>query len=428
MKIVSRRTSKFRFRLRKWIDDQNLKNESKARYRLRLGMQTGGWSKVTYLKRSAGRWDTFPYGGRNRNSSSGKEVISMYISEFPEFYSARELFELFGCSGQVVEVAISPRRNKFGKRFGFARFIDVEDARTLAVRLDNIIIDGRKIHVYLPRFTRVAFGSGGRREFLEKAKHPQPQIRPQRAEVGKSRGNWQAGPISNNPLSYAEAVASENSGFVSKVNEQVLFDFNSDYVLRGRMEKAYVGKVCIPGSAYTIQTHMELDGVYAIKVTPLGGNCCLLEEREEGFIEDLIGEGETWWKSWFSEVKKWEADTIDKGRDAWFRIYGTPAHVWSSEFFVALAKNWGSFICWDEHTASGEAFVVARVMVNIPVSLSIPDSVSVNIDGRRVVLFVREDAAGLFRSSTRNQLHNSSVSVSSDTTKNAPFAEVFFAI
>lgn len=106
----------------------------------------------------------FPVRGRNRNYYDvNKEVMSLYVSEFPEAYKARDIFELFGCSGNMVEVAISPRRNKFGKRFEFARFTDVGDGMLLAIRLDNILIDGRKIHVNLPRLTRVTFGFGGRR-------------------------------------------------------------------------------------------------------------------------------------------------------------------------------------------------------------------------------------------------------------------------
>lgn len=51
-------------------------------------------------------------------------------------------------------MVILPRRNKFGKRFGFSCFRGVEDARMVAVKLDNISIDGKKIHANQPRFNR----------------------------------------------------------------------------------------------------------------------------------------------------------------------------------------------------------------------------------------------------------------------------------
>lgn len=55
----------------------------------------------------------------------------------------------------------------------------------------------------------------------------------------------------------------------------------------------------------------------------------------------------------------------------------------------------------DDHTAKGEAFDVAIIIINIPISLVIPDSVTTIIDDRQVVLFIREDAAGLFRSQNK---------------------------
>lgn len=101
----------------------------------------------------APRWDTYPVG---RKLGEGDEValISVYFSEFPNRIKVVDIFYLFGCNGDIVKVAISPRFNKFGKKFGFARFKEADDARLVVVRLDNIIIDGNKIHVNLPRFER----------------------------------------------------------------------------------------------------------------------------------------------------------------------------------------------------------------------------------------------------------------------------------
>lgn len=60
-----------------------------------------------------------------------------------------DIYDLFGCNRDIVEVSTAPFKNKIGKRFGFSRFIKVEDLRMLVVRLDNITIDGKKIHFNL---------------------------------------------------------------------------------------------------------------------------------------------------------------------------------------------------------------------------------------------------------------------------------------
>lgn len=53
-----------------------------------------------------------------------------------------------------MEIVIPSKRNKFEKRFGFARFQEVGDERVFAVKLDNVLIDGRKIHDNPSRFER----------------------------------------------------------------------------------------------------------------------------------------------------------------------------------------------------------------------------------------------------------------------------------
>src|SRR4051794_4760460 len=104
--------------------------------------------------------------------------------------------------------------------------------------------------------------------------------------------------------------------------------FNSCEERRQRLKKAFVGTSLIPGAAYNVQVHMEMEGIHAIKVSPLRGNLCLLEELEAGYIEDFLGQKDNWWNSWFSEIKRWELGMVDELKEVWLRIYGIPALSW----------------------------------------------------------------------------------------------------
>lgn len=95
----------------------------------------------------------------SKKAKGGGQVSSFFIFEFPDRIKAGHLLKNFGCMGDVVEVVIPPKKNKFGKRFGFARFNQVWDERIFAVKLDNVMIDNRKIHANLPRFVRKVEGS-----------------------------------------------------------------------------------------------------------------------------------------------------------------------------------------------------------------------------------------------------------------------------
>ncbi|XP_058763210.1 uncharacterized protein LOC131636617 [Vicia villosa] len=144
---------------------------------------------------------------------------------------------------------------------------------------------------------------------------------------------------------------------------------------------------------------MEMKGIHAIKVSPLEGNLCLLEEMEAGYIEDFLGQKDNWWNMWFSEIKRWELGVVDEFIEVWLRIYEIPALAWHSDFFVKLAEAWGSFICIDEKTADGKVMDVARVMLRVPLATSFPNCLSVSINGVLLKVTVREDVMGIVRSS-----------------------------
>ncbi|XP_058783348.1 uncharacterized protein LOC131658029 [Vicia villosa] len=363
----------------------------------------GGWmeAKRKPFRNWVPTWDSFPSGSLHLGMGQ-ENVRSFYISEFPDTTKAKDLFGLFGCIGCVVEFSIAPRRNKVGKRFGFARFKDVLDSRLLAVSLDNVIICGRKIHANEPRFERMApvgrcFVGGKRGLGAGPGKGVERQ-RDSRVEGFGYRGR-------HGNRSYADVV-------VDKVQElpetsRNLLEFFSSVEVRNRLGKAFVGKVLIAGSTFGIQTKLEMEGIFAIKATPLGEWLCLLEESESGVIDSLVEEGELWWKNCFEKISKWEDCDVDSERSMWIRIYGVPIQAWNADFFVMLADSLGKFFCLDEGTVGDSCLAVARMRILVPLDFKLPDSVMVCIDGRDFRLVLREDSG--FHNSTGHR-SNSSVS------------------
>lgn len=50
-------------------------------------------------------------------------------------------------------------------------------------------------------------------------------------------------------------------------------------------------------------------------------------------------------------IRRWKEDEVDNNIVMWIRVYGIPCHGWNSEFFVALANSFGSFVCLDDNTS-----------------------------------------------------------------------------
>lgn len=77
-------------------------------------------------------------------------------------------------------------------------------------------------------------------------------------DAEKIQVNLRADAFRDSSKSYAEVVVIDIPDQYGKGVEKFLFEFQSDVNQRSRMEKAYVGKVCIPGSTYNVQTHLEM--------------------------------------------------------------------------------------------------------------------------------------------------------------------------
>lgn len=154
----------------------------------------------------------------------------------------------------------------------------------LGVRLDNIMIDNKKIHANVPRFERKwSNGSVG-------VKGGSGEIRQGVPELHSSRRNMEV----RECVSYARVMEAGTGG--KKDMNSRLMDFVTQGGEKNILAKAFVGVVSNPGSSCNVHIHFEMEGIFSIKVTPMGANLCLLVDMEEGFISDLIGEGSTWWK------------------------------------------------------------------------------------------------------------------------------------
>lgn len=82
---------------------------------------------------------------------------TFFFTNFPENFFAKHMLKSFLHYGEFEEVIIPAKRDKLGKRFGFARAVNVKEPERFVVKLDNIIIGSEKIMVNMPRFPREHF-------------------------------------------------------------------------------------------------------------------------------------------------------------------------------------------------------------------------------------------------------------------------------
>ncbi|CAK8531108.1 unnamed protein product [Lathyrus sativus] len=148
---------------------------------------------------------------------------------------------------------------------------------------------------------------------------------------------------------------------------------------------------------YNIQTSFEIEGYFSIKATPLGDNLCLLEESEHGEIRDLIREAESWWRQWFSVIREWKEEDLDKERVTWLRCYRIPFHAWNFYFFELLAKTHRNYVCVYDNTLKEYCMDVSIIMVMTNCAVVLNETFKVQINDEIFSIKMIEDSHDLLR-------------------------------
>lgn len=89
---------------------------------------------------------------KGKSIGEGKSLSSFFFTEFLDSFDRKDMFKVFKEYELVMEVFIPSRRDRCGKRYGFVRFRKVVDKRIMAVKLDSIHIQGKKIFANISRF------------------------------------------------------------------------------------------------------------------------------------------------------------------------------------------------------------------------------------------------------------------------------------
>nr|GFB62555.1 nucleotide-binding alpha-beta plait domain-containing protein [Tanacetum cinerariifolium] len=90
----------------------------------------------------------------SKEDDLAKISTSIFITNFPEACSTKELFIACKQYGHVVDSFIPAKRSKAGKRFGFVRFINVFNEERLVNNLCTVWIDRCKLQANIARFHR----------------------------------------------------------------------------------------------------------------------------------------------------------------------------------------------------------------------------------------------------------------------------------
>jgi hypothetical protein len=346
---------------------------------------------------------------KNMRRENLENLTTYFFTDFPDSFGAKAMFNAFGYYGNILEIVIPAKRDKGGRRFGFARFDQIHDARRFEMDLDKIMIGRDKISVNLSRFHRTEM-----RKRRDIRSNDRTEVGVERS-IGEGEGGFRrprslsrGGNQTNHhqinhhhhggeEKSYAHAVKKGKELMTSRDPHRVLMSFEAKKEDLERLQKAFVGEVIQAGMSYNIQDAFHRQGYFGVKVTPLGANLTLLEGQEEGEVQVLIDDAKGWLDQWFKDIRPWNPKEIDNTRVAWLRVFGIPPHAWNDLFFVQLVKPWGEFMRSDDGTTKKLTMDVARILIRTSCQQTVDEFFDVLVNGVKFHLRVVEDAYGPMR-------------------------------
>ncbi|GJV04923.1 RNA-directed DNA polymerase, eukaryota, reverse transcriptase zinc-binding domain protein [Tanacetum coccineum] len=241
---------------------------------------------------------------------------SVFVTNFPETCSSRDLWKVCNDYGSVVDVFIPVKKSKAGKRFAFVRFIKVKDLDRLVVNLCTIWIGRFHIHANVARFHRPL--------------KPNTSI-PRTSDFGTSKTSF----ASVLKEGYHKEIVNSNPALV--LDDTCIKDHDFSLSLMGKVRNV----TAIP-NLYSILFN---EGFHNTKITYLGGTWVLLVTDSVESKDKLLNH--TGVGSWFSIIKEASNSFVCDERIIWVSIDGLPINAWTPNSLRKIASLWGEIVEWE---------------------------------------------------------------------------------
>ncbi|GJV74647.1 nucleotide-binding alpha-beta plait domain-containing protein, partial [Tanacetum coccineum] len=241
---------------------------------------------------------------RSKKDDVNRVSTSIFVTNFPDSFTAKELFHACKQYGHVVDSFIPMKRSKEGKRFGFVRFINVFNVDRLVSNLCTIWVDRSKFYANIARFHRPLLNSNKATENKNVESHRGGYHVPRKdgGDMGKS---------------FVNVVKSNTRSGVKEF-----------------------------ASLTNLKTALQNEGFADINVKYMGELWVLLEfisPKSKDLFRNNVGVG-----SWFSEMREASIDFNPDGRIVWVEVEGVPLKFWSGNTFKRIAEKWGELLDVDD--------------------------------------------------------------------------------
>ncbi|GJS04833.1 RNA-directed DNA polymerase, eukaryota [Tanacetum coccineum] len=289
---------------------------------------------------------------QSKIDQTSKISKSVFISNFPDDCSSRDLWKVCNGYGTVVDVFIPNKRSKAGKRFAFVRFINV-------LNLDRLIENLKTI--WIGRFHLSA--------------NPARFERPKASTFQKEK------PVpSGNVTGFKQSIVQNQGGpkesYSSILKPSLVLD---DSCLVNRdLTNCVMGEVLQFSSINNLQVLLSNEGFHNTRVVYLGGLWVMIElksSKSKSKFMEHVGVA-----SWFRRLCNAQSDFAAKERIVWVDIEGVPLNAWTRSTFQKISSKWGELVELED--GYDDLFARKRICIKTSQTENILESFKLIVKGK----------------------------------------------
>ncbi|PWA79876.1 hypothetical protein CTI12_AA199580 [Artemisia annua] len=285
-------------------------------------------------------------GYRTKEDDLAKVSISIYVTNFPESCSAKDLFQSCKVYGHVVDSYIPLKRSKSRKRFGFIRFINVFSVERLISNLCTIWIGKFRLHANTTRFQRPSVNTNssshsGKWNYLVRNKDKDGRKENiSHSDEKMNRGmNYDVQPPSN---SFVSTVKGSSTPLLAATLPAIVLD--EECLVDRDLDNSVMGEVLHFSSLNNLRVLLYNEGFADVEIMYLGG--------------------------------------------LWVDIDGVPLNAWSRKSFHKIGSKWGEVM--DVEDSTDDMFARKRLCIKTNLVHNILDSFKIIVKGKVFTVRAKE--------------------------------------
>lgn len=311
-----------------------------TRYKFLMATTANGRSG--YMHGNDGKSETNP---KPKTGIFERMSTTFFLTNFPHNITSKDVWNKCLRLGTVTDVFISSRLSKVGKRFGFVRFIKVNNIEKLLMDLRGIWFGNYRVFADIEKYGR-KFSSKNKSETSKDNSHAK-----------KATLNKEA------PTSYAEAVSgASGKSQIVKVNNTRVVKLMSASGASEKDSRSLLLKHVEPCNILLSRKWFFDEGFVDFEIVYVGGRWVQATFIDSKAMNDFLANVNL--KSRFLAVKKVCGNFVPDERMVWVEVSGVPRGAWTEENFQVILGPWGKGIFfltdWQKACSMGKVCVLTN--------------------------------------------------------------------